>query len=380
MTIWDGTYRNIQRSGNFSYQRKAYSGHKRRPLYKPLIGIASNGKIFAVVGPFTANDSESKLLESTLRTSDHLRSLFKPNDIFILDRGFRDVIPFLHEKGYDVKMPAFIQSGKNQLECAQANQSRLVTKCPFAIEVINGKIQQQFRYFDNPVSNRALGHDFRDFQNACALLNAFSPPVLSDVGTEAIVTERLLSRVNTPNLLFELVSQKKLNNRRAGFSFMDGNSITQFPILSENDLRYIACGTYQRKLCNSYYAEHMDRSGGRFEVQVCKQIGPLGLSSVGIEAEDPFLVRAKIHSRFSNSTKYFLYILFDQSKEGVDAILEYCCQCKNGLRTTGCCAHVMVVLWYLGCGKYESEIPRLASSLEEFFVDLVLSDHDTDSD
>ena len=68
ITIWDGTYRDIQRSANYGFQRKSYSGHKKKPLYKPLLGICPNGKIVAVLGPFTANTSDSKLLEHSLKT------------------------------------------------------------------------------------------------------------------------------------------------------------------------------------------------------------------------------------------------------------------------------------------------------------------------
>jgi hypothetical protein len=73
-----------------------------------------------------------------------------------------------------------------------------------------------------------------------------------------------------------------------------------------------------------------------------------------------------------------MYILVDVSKTGVDSIVEYCCQCKTGLRTIGCCAHVMVVLWYLGLGRYESEIARPANSLDEFYVDLASDSTDSE--
>jgi hypothetical protein len=187
----------------------------------------------------------------------------------------------------------------------------------------------------------------------------------------------MLSRLNKPNLLAELVSSKNLNKRRADFIRMDGNSLDEFPKLTENDLYIIACGSYQRRLCSSYYAEH-SKSDGRFEVQVCRHTGPLGLSSVNIQAEDPILIRGRIHSRFANRTKHLMYILIDVSKTGVDSIIEYCCQCKTGLRTIGCCAHAMVVLWYLGLGRYESEIARPANSLDEFYVDLASDSTDSE--
>ncbi len=64
----------------------------------------------------------------------------------------------------------------------------------------------------------------------------------------------------------------------------------------------------------------------------------------------------------------------------MDSILEYCYQCKNGLRTVGCCAHIMTVLWYLGFARYQAEIPRSANRLNDFFGGLDPSDEDTDSE
>ncbi len=91
-------------------------------------------------------------------------------------------------------------------------------------------------------------------------------------------------------------------------------------------------------------------------------------------------VRERVHSRFRNSIFYFPYILVDLSKTGMDSILEYCCQCKNGQKTVRCCAHVITVLRYLGFARYQAEIPRPANRLNDFFADLDPSDEDTNSE
>ncbi len=64
----------------------------------------------------------------------------------------------------------------------------------------------------------------------------------------------------------------------------------------------------------------------------------------------------------------------------MDSILEYCCQCKKGLRTVGYCAHAMTVLRYLGFARYQAEIPRPPNRLNDFFGGLDPSDEDTDSE
>ena len=82
------------------------------------------------------------------------------------------------------------------------------------------------------------------------------------------------------------------------------------------------------------------------------------------------LVRGRIRSRHRSSVRYFIYILLDIDKimRGVEAILEYTCQCQQGNRTVGCCAHIMTVLWFLGFGRHQSEILSPAAFLNEVLV------------
>jgi hypothetical protein len=50
------------------------------------------------------------------------------NDIFIVDRGFRDALPLLEEIGIKGEMPKFLKKGEKQMSTEYANLSRLVTK------------------------------------------------------------------------------------------------------------------------------------------------------------------------------------------------------------------------------------------------------------
>ena len=92
---------------------------------------------------------------------------------------------------------------------------------------------------------------------------------------------------------------------------MDGNSLCEFPTLSLADLQLLALGTYQQKQARSYYAEHINPDGS-YEVQLCKHCGPLSLSSHGILAESPMLIRGRIQSRHRSQTKYLIYVLVDK--------------------------------------------------------------------
>jgi len=105
VSIWNGTYVYIQKSSNYAFQRKSFSQQEHRPLIKPFIGVASNGYIIDVFGPYTANTSDTKIMEQLLEAGGPLVSFFQRGDVFLVDRGFRDVVPKLEALGYNVKMP-----------------------------------------------------------------------------------------------------------------------------------------------------------------------------------------------------------------------------------------------------------------------------------
>ena len=56
-----------------------------------------------------------------------VRKILRPGDICIVDRGFRDCVPFLEELEYIVLMPALKGKGP-QLTTKEANESGYVTK------------------------------------------------------------------------------------------------------------------------------------------------------------------------------------------------------------------------------------------------------------
>ena len=171
-------------------------------------------------------------------------------------------------------MPEFVEAGLNQLTTTQANRSRLVTKCRFVVEAVNGKLKQRFGLFNQVWSNRALSHCMSDFRIAHAILNAFFKGIVSDISDGPSIAEWMLARVNQPIGLADYVSGQNLNRRSSLFKKMAADSIQDFPQLSLDDLRRIALGSYQLKQVHSYYAEH-NRSNGRFEIQVFQQIGTL---------------------------------------------------------------------------------------------------------
>jgi hypothetical protein len=94
---------------------------------------------------------------------------------------------------------------------------------------------------------------------------------------------------------------------------------------------------------------------------------PESLTSHGFsfDGRDPMLIRERIQSQHHGSFRYFIYILIDRKRGGIEAVWGYCCSCPNGLRTVECCSHIATVLWFLGLGKYLPEILIPASFLDD---------------
>ena len=169
--IADGTYLYCEKSANNFIQRKLYSGQKKRPLIKPFVICTTNGHIVDVYGPYAAVDNDAKIMEDILNKNEDLKNIICPNDLLILDRGFRDVIETLENKYlFKTLMPSC--SSEQQLTTLQANYTRLVTKIRWVIEAINGLFKNEFKALEQ-CKNTMLPHIFKDFRIAAAIINCF---------------------------------------------------------------------------------------------------------------------------------------------------------------------------------------------------------------
>ena len=81
--------------------------HKNTTLCKPFTVCTNDGFILDVSGPFNAKMKDAQILEVLLQETNDLSTILIPGDIFVLNRGFRDVVPVLKKKGYKVLIPAF---------------------------------------------------------------------------------------------------------------------------------------------------------------------------------------------------------------------------------------------------------------------------------
>ncbi len=74
-------------------------------------------------------NNDASILNHILKKNiENIEDWVEENDVFIVDRGFRDSIALLESMGIKAEMPCFLKKGEKQMSTEDANSSRLVTK------------------------------------------------------------------------------------------------------------------------------------------------------------------------------------------------------------------------------------------------------------
>ncbi|KAL0850182.1 hypothetical protein ABMA28_012054 [Loxostege sticticalis] len=335
--ICDGTYVYLQKSSNYFFQKKSYSLHKYRNLVKPFLLVTTDGHILEVYGPYPATTSDSDIIKGLLQNENgELRRYFQPNDVFILDRGFRDSVPFLESLGYRVHKPESLEEGETQLSTIKANKSRCVTLCRWVVEVVNGRFKRDYKLFRSDFFNLAATHLMDDFRICAALINAFHLEIV-DRPDAHLILNRALQYLHTPNYLAEYVIENNINRRRAPFTSIDEEhaELDIFPQMTMSDLVLFALGIYQIKQARSYYGEHK-RQHGSFVVEISNQLDTTNIPGP-LSSHETVLVRGRSGMNWEEKIK------------------SYYCSCICGKRTVGCCAHVMTMIWYFCWARHQDD-------------------------
>ncbi len=344
--VADGTYCYCQKSKNNTLQRELYSSQKSRHLVKPFVICTTDGFIVDIYGLYEANKNDAKILSEIFKTSNDLRDILKPDDIFVVDRGFRDCVQELKKLyNINVRMPELLKKGKKQFDTIEANQSRLITKIRWTVEVINTFLKNSFKALKE-VSNQSLPHTHDDYRIAGALINKFFNRLFSDKDDQVRIVENMKHRMNVQNDLKDVVEKDQLH-KKSLFTCLNSDEINDFPMLDEDDIKTnIVLGSYQLKQAEGYIGEHFNN--GKIEIRINKN---------NLVYENTKIMFAIIQSRHSKSTKYKVYVQYNPNIITTDSIKSWFCTCKSGSRTVGCCSHIAAIIWYFACGKYQSKIP-----------------------
>ena len=132
----------------------------------------ADGYVLDILGPFEANFNDDQILKHVLGNNDEFKALLREDDVFILDRGFPDIVQDFENEGPRVLMPA-LKGKRNQLTTEESNHSRKVTKVRWAIEAVHGAIGQKNKLLHHQFDNKALPKAKSYCRIACYLNNKY---------------------------------------------------------------------------------------------------------------------------------------------------------------------------------------------------------------
>ena len=147
-----------------------YSGQKKRKLIKPMVCVSTNGMVLDVFDPYPAGSSDGEIFNEIIKSSK-FSTFFRPNDIFLFDKGFRESQERLRSKNMIAKILLSAPIESKTLDTKSTNLSRLVTKSRFVIEMVFGGIKKSFKIFTHPWMNVEAEHIIFDFKIAFAIHN-----------------------------------------------------------------------------------------------------------------------------------------------------------------------------------------------------------------
>ncbi|XP_047040251.1 uncharacterized protein LOC124644764 [Helicoverpa zea] len=328
--------------------------------------VCADGYIIEVTGPYGARTSDSDIVKLILDNHDGpmeeapMRWFLHPNDVFVLDRGFRDCLPDLEGCGCNAYMPPSVGRNERQLSTIAANKSRLITMVRWVVETINGTIKRDFKIFRHKYFNIALGNAMTDYRIAAALTNATHLTYEDSRFTEEFI-EMIERNRDRPNLLADYVDEHHWDRQRIAFALMDATNpnLSDFPRMDYDQLIVFAIGTYHVKLARSYCCEHI-RGTGVFSIEVFRHP-----ERININNEESTLIRCRIHSRHVGTRTYYCYVLYNTNR-----ISEYCCSCIHGRRTLGSCAHIISIIYYLAWARYQDDLMQPAVFLDHILIDI----------
>lgn len=247
----------------------------------------------------------------------------------------------------------------------------MTTKCRWVVESRNSHLKNIWGIFSHVWNSREVLHLNDDIRIAAAMINKYNRTLISDKENATEVADRMLQRLEKSNDdLIRVIDTRTFQSLKKHFEIIDINNFT-FPVLNEYDLKMISLGSYQPKNARSYAVQHIESSASStYECYSCPLEQIQHISKTLSDAKgisEPILVLTQIKSRFRSGVIYDSYILADLSKQGTDAIISYCCDCVNGLRTIGSCSHVITTFYYLCRFRHEGGPKPVAPYLNVLF-------------
>lgn len=124
--------------------------------------------------------------------------MFQDCDIVLVDRRYRDAIPFLRLLGIEHKIPAILQPGQNQLTTEDANATRIITKSRWIVESRHGHLRSIFKFVNKTLNMQHAKYLNNYYCIVGAIINRYYPSIQMQGATPQLARE-ILRRSLTPN-------------------------------------------------------------------------------------------------------------------------------------------------------------------------------------
>ena len=233
-----------QKSTNNEYQRKSFSGQKKVPLCKPITICTTDRYVVDMLGPYPASQNNADIMKNIIEDPNGLCKFLRTNDVFVLDRGFCDVVKYLKEKNFKVLIPA-LKRERKQLLPEESKKSRFVNEVRWVIEALHGMLKQKYRLLDHKKNNKSVPNIGIYFRVASFLNNAYGQRLQSDKELSYEISQRMHAQKDVDNTLATEAEERGWIRRKTPFKTVTADEILDNLEMSERDLTIFFTGSYQ---------------------------------------------------------------------------------------------------------------------------------------
>jgi hypothetical protein len=117
-----------------------------------MMVVSTSGYILEGEGLYAADgkNNDSAILKKMMESEDpSILGFLDFGDVLALDRGFRDVVEEVEDHALHTHMPNLLSKKQKQFSTVEANESRQVTMMRWIVESVNGRIKNEFHFFES---------------------------------------------------------------------------------------------------------------------------------------------------------------------------------------------------------------------------------------
>ena len=138
-----------------------------------------------------ANQNDADIMKGIIEDPNGLCKYLGTNNVFVLDRFFRDVIKILEEQNFKVLIP-ILKGKRKQLSTEEPNRTQVLTKIRWVVEAVHGMLKQKYRLLDHKIDNKLVSNIGIYFRVASFLNNAYGQRMQSDKEVHYEILQRIM--------------------------------------------------------------------------------------------------------------------------------------------------------------------------------------------